>query len=402
MKVLNSFIFGGSASIAMMQNNFELNDVLEISDTMINENSYHFHKNYPNINIIGPSTWENNDYLNNLKKQNYDLVFANCPCSSLSQINKNASVDGKNNIHFYRVINIIKHTQPKAFIIENAPTLIKLGYPILLDIVKELKNIYNFTIVRDYAGNHNVPMKRMRTLVVGYNKNYIKNIPILEMKKQKPVTVKDILQDLYDYKLNNNSINNFEFVSDVANKYSYLYEYVKPNQSLTTALINNFEEVKDKIQDEKFLNCIIRNKTKVDNGQALFDKSEFRLKEDKFIPSMTSLSKFIHPLQNRVLTIREYARIMGYPDDFIFYPNECETPIIQCLAQGVPVNFVKYISNEVKEVLNNNREFINENNNNYILCYQEHTTNKARLYTFEDLTNNNELNTKINHFKLKK
>ena len=68
MKVLNSFIFGGSASIGIIQNNFTLNDVLEISDNMINENAYHFHKNYPHINIIGPSIWENDNYLNNLKK----------------------------------------------------------------------------------------------------------------------------------------------------------------------------------------------------------------------------------------------------------------------------------------------------------------------------------------------
>lgn len=400
MKALNSFIFGGSASIGIMQNGFELNDILEISDNMINENAYHFHKNYPNINIIGPTIWENDNYLNNLKKENYDLSFSNCPCSSLSQINRSASVNGKNNIHFYRVINIIKKVQPKTFIIENAPTLIKLGYPILLDIIKELKNEYNFTIIRDYAGNHSVPMKRMRTLVIGYNKNYINKIPILHMNKQKQLTAKDILKDFYNIKLNDNSINNFELVKEEKYKnLSYLYKYTDTFQTLVMSLINKFDDVKYEIKDKKFYSFLMKNKEKIDNGKKLFDKSTFRLQEDKFIPSMTSLASFMHPLQDRTLTIREYARIMGYPDNFIFYPNECKTPIIQCLAQGVPVNFVKYITNEIKEVLNNNREFINYNG---IVCYQEHTTNKAKLYTYEDLINNKDLNTNNYTFKLTK
>mgnify|MGYP003301826923 CR=1 FL=1 len=41
---------------------------------------------------------------------------------------------------------------------------------------------------------------------------------------------------------------------------------------------------------------------------------------------------------------------MGYPDDFIFYPNECKCSTIQCLAQGVPVNFIKYISKEISDL----------------------------------------------------
>ena len=78
LKAINSFIFGGSANVGMLQNNIELNSILEISDNMINENSYHFHKNYPNIDIIPPSQWENNNYLSNIK--NIDIMFNNPPC----------------------------------------------------------------------------------------------------------------------------------------------------------------------------------------------------------------------------------------------------------------------------------------------------------------------------------
>lgn len=92
-------------------------------------------KNVEDVPVILPSQWENEEYLSNLKKENIDLMCCNCPCSSLSQINRNASVDGKNNIHFYRLFNVFEKVQPKVFVIENAPTLVKLGFPILRDLV---------------------------------------------------------------------------------------------------------------------------------------------------------------------------------------------------------------------------------------------------------------------------
>ena len=33
-------------------------------------------------------------------------------------------------------------------------------------------------------------------------------------------------------------------------------------------------------------------------------------------------SRFVHPTAPRVLTVRETARLMGFPDDFVFYGTE--------------------------------------------------------------------------------
>lgn len=155
---INAFIFSGSFSLGVMKAGFNLESVLEISDDQPYQNAFYFKKNVEDVNVILPSEWENDNYLNVLKHKNIDLMCCNCPCSSLSQINRNASVDGKNNIHFYRLFNIFEKIQPKAFVIENAPTLIKLGFPIIKDMIKRLSSIYRFTIIHDYAGNHEVPM----------------------------------------------------------------------------------------------------------------------------------------------------------------------------------------------------------------------------------------------------
>lgn len=128
-------------------------------------NAFHFVRNY-DIPIIKPSQWNNDKYLSSLKNK-YDLLFANPPCSGLSAINRNASADNDINKHIYEVANTINIIEPKTFLIENAPTLITKGAPILKDIQRILSDKYRVTVITDLAGNHNVPMFRKRTLVVG-------------------------------------------------------------------------------------------------------------------------------------------------------------------------------------------------------------------------------------------
>ncbi len=44
-----------------------------------------------------------------------------------------------------------------------------------------------------------------------------------------------------------------------------------------------------------------------------------RLHPEKYAPPIMGLSRFIHPYEDRLLTPREHARLMGYPDSHIFY-----------------------------------------------------------------------------------
>lgn len=106
---MNAFIFAGSFSLGTMTAGFDLLKVLEISDDQLKHNAFYFKKNVEDVPVVLPREWENDSYLDSLRAEEVDLMCCNCPCSSLSQINRNASVDGKNNIHFYRLFNIFKH-----------------------------------------------------------------------------------------------------------------------------------------------------------------------------------------------------------------------------------------------------------------------------------------------------
>ena len=345
MEALGMYIFGGSQALGHMKAGWNVDRILEISDEMLEQNSYHFIRNYPNIPVVKLSEWNNDEYIESLKGK-YDLLFGNPPCSGLSSINRNANVNNDINKHIYEVADMIYKIEPKSFLIENAPTLIARGLPILKDISNKLRNKYRITIITDLAGNHNVPMFRKRTLVVGWNRNYFESMPIINCIVNNDYTVGKALSGLTGDSPDMVKI-------DLNDKYDFsrFYSLVKPGDPVVKTLCENYESIKDKLsEDEKVL--VLRTKEKYDKGGSVWDKSPLRLDLNGRAPSITSVNRYIHPTENRDIYVRECARLMGYPDSFKFY-NGSKVSTIQCVAQGVPVNFIEYISSEIMSQFKN-------------------------------------------------
>ena len=58
-----------------------------------------------------------------------------------------------------------------------------------------------------------------------------------------------------------------------------------------------------------------------------------------------------HPIENRPLTIREYARIQTFPDDWIFKGSANQ--IYKQIGNAVPVNFASALGRSIIRMLNN-------------------------------------------------
>jgi site-specific DNA-cytosine methylase len=77
--------------------------------------------------------------------------------------------------------------------------------------------------------------------------------------------------------------------------------------------------------------------------------SMFRLFTIKFLecaPAIIGSYKYVHPIDDRVLTMREMARLMGYPDDFEFHDLNPSF-----IAQGIPVNNAKWGAERLMRVV---------------------------------------------------
>jgi Site-specific DNA methylase len=75
-----------------------------------------------------------------------------------------------------------------------------------------------------------------------------------------------------------------------------------------------------------------------------------RLHPDELAPTVLGNSRFIHPFEDRFLTVREQARLMSYPDDHVFLGSRDEQ--YNQVGEAVPVALSKAIAEYLKGVWN--------------------------------------------------
>lgn len=74
-----------------------------------------------------------------------------------------------------------------------------------------------------------------------------------------------------------------------------------------------------------------------------------RLHPYRIAPTVLGNSRFIHPFEDRFLTVREHARLMSFPDDHIFFGGRSVQ--YEEVGEAVPVILARVIAKEVKKFL---------------------------------------------------
>lgn len=205
------------------------------------------------------------------------------------------------------------------------------------------------------------------------------------------MTVKDAIGDLYD-----NDVDDFD--DNTYDKFKPLFGMTDHNKTIFYSISKKClddpsieEAMKKKMHDidSRFDRVIPKLTSRLREHRGFWDHSPYRLNENAQCLSLTGLSYFIHPIHNRMLNRRELARIMGYPDDFDV-SGKCKIFITQALAQGVPVNFAKYIATQVYKALEGDF-YILENNCDVV--FQNNMSKKYNIYTRSEFMNLNMLAT---------
>lgn len=208
-------------------------------------------------------------------------------------------------LHFIRLIGDLK---PKIFVMENVPQLIE--GELRNALIWEFKRIgyektYFHILNAEFFGT---PSIRRRL--------FISNIPMKLTGRRKIVKVEEALMGL----------ENPEGIVSYS------------NHELTP------------ISDRK-----LKKITKLKWGDALivfrgangkFYRNWIRLHPKKVAPTVMGGSRFIHPYENRLLTVREQARLMGFPDEHVFYgPRDKQ---YNQVGEAVPPTLSKAIARYIR------------------------------------------------------
>lgn len=251
-----------------------------------------------------------------------DMVFGGPPCQGFSLIGRRDASDPRRSLlrHFFRLVAEIR---PSVFVMENVLGLVHGNSRCELDDALELvAGRYEVIgpIVLD-AADYGAPTTRKRLFVVGVDSRSCGVPDLGAMPKERSVSVRDAIWDLMSASQIGDDAEGFDWwqLPNGEDVSEYAVSLRSRNLRFTgnrptahsDAVVKRFSEV-----GQGKVDSIGRHPRLDWNGQC----PTLRAGTGADKGSYQSVRP-IHPSENRVITVREAARLQGFPDYHRFHPT---------------------------------------------------------------------------------
>ncbi len=279
-----------------------------------------------------------------------DIVIGGPPCQGFSLLNKNRTGDGRRAL-WEPYMDVVELCGAKMFVMENVSELLRSDE--FNDIAKRAKKM-GFSLIFDVvnAADYGAPQTRKRAIVIGWKKGLV-DTPTLPEKTHAKTgedsllppwrTVREVISDLpapVGTEIRDcRPPLNLHFGRTPTATSLARYRAVPPGGNRFD-LQRNAPEITPK--------CWIR---KTSGGTDLFgrlwwDRPSVTIRTEFFKPEK---GRYLHPEKHRPITHREAARIMGFPDDFLFVGTKVE--IARQIGNAVPPPLAGAIAQAVFKAL---------------------------------------------------
>ncbi len=299
-----------------------------------------FDKNiWKTFEINHPKTKLLKDDIRNLDTEAFpndiDGIIGGPPCQSWSEAGSLKGIEDDRGKLFYEYIRILKNVQPKFFLAENVSGMLADRHS---EAVKKILKMfeecgYDVSLTLVNAKDYGVAQERKRVFYIGFRKDL--NIKFDFPKgstedDNNKITLRDIIWDLQDSAVpageknqhNPNAINNNEYFTG-----SYSPIFMSRNRV--------------KSWDEQAFTV-----------QASGRQCQIHPQAPKMIKVDKNDCRFVEGKENlyRRMTIREVARVQGFPDTFKFVYNNTNDAY-KMIGNAVPVNLAYEVACAIKKAL---------------------------------------------------
>ena len=352
--VLDLFCGCGGLSLGFCNAGFNIIGGIDFNQDAINT----FNKNFKNAKGIccDISKLENNGIEKLFGRlNNIDVIIGGPPCQGFSSANRNKIESDPRNKLFFQFVKFVDLINPKVVVIENVRGIITQDNGYAKEKIYEIFTSRGYTVTHKIldASEYGVPQKRMRNFFV-ITKNIDYNFGDVK-KKNKKVTVKEAIGDLYDLENNTNEI------KTLTGKYESDYSKKMNNNN---KIYNHEVRYPAKIVQQRISyvkqgeNWQVIPKELFSNQRNNRHSSAYkRLSENDVsvtIDTGNSHSNYFHPLYNRIPTVREAARIQSFPDSFVFEGSR--TAQYRQVGNAVPPLLAEAVAKGIKEALDNGKK----------------------------------------------
>jgi len=279
----------------------------------------------------------------------WDIISGGPPCQSFSTAGKRKALEDPRGNLIYDFIRIVDTGRPRFFIMENVRGLLSAS---LLN--KPAGSVLNEEIIPKFVDmgyelstglvntlDYGIPQDRKRFFIIGSRDHEFNTWPDqLPIKQLLPPThgpttnlpymvLKDAISDLYD---SNEEPEYIPYATHRAN----IYAQIPPGKNWRF-FVNSPPYAPD------FVKSLMGGAYNSSGGRVGFWR---RLTWDKWSPTLTTspiqkATGFCHPDENRPLSVQEYARIQGFPDDWKFTGNT--TAKYRQIGNAVPIKLGEVI-----------------------------------------------------------
>ncbi|MEQ2775470.1 DNA cytosine methyltransferase [[Clostridium] innocuum] len=291
-----------------------------------------FEANHPKTKLIKGD-------IRNIKESDFpdevDGIIGGPPCQSWSEAGTLRGIEDDRGKLFFDYIRILKDKQPKFFLAENVSGMLANRHS------KAVQNIismfeecgYDVSITLVNAKDYGVAQERKRVFYIGFRKDLHIDFKFPEGSTKdddKKITLRDIIWDLQDTAVpageknhsNPEAINNNEYFTGA---YSTIF--------MSRNRVKSWDEQGYTVQ-------------------ASGRQCQLHPQAPKMVKVGKNDCRFVEGKESlyRRMTVREVARVQGFPDDFKFIYDSVDTGY-KMIGNAVPVNLAYEIATAIRETL---------------------------------------------------
>ena len=267
-----------------------------------------------------------------------DGIIGGPPCQSWSEAGSLKGINDARGQLFYDYIRILKEFRPKFFLAENVSGMLAERHAEAVQYIYQLFSDagYDLSFTMVNAKDYGVAEERKRVFYIGFRKDLgIRfGFPKGSTKEdEKKLTLRDIIWDLQETAVPAGPKNHHN--PDAINNNEYFTGAFSP-------IFMSRNRVKD--WDEQAFTV-----------QASGRQCQLHPQAPKMVKVGTNDCRFVEGKEHlyRRMTIREVARVQGFPDDFKFIYEDTNTAY-KMIGNAVPVNLAYEIAMAIRKYLEGN------------------------------------------------
>lgn len=267
-----------------------------------------------------------------------DLLSGGFPCQAFSYAGKGEGFNDIRGTMFFQFARAIDEVQPKMILGENVRGLLSHDGGRTIATIKQTLRDLGYVLAEPKilnAVNYRVPQKRERVIIVGIRADLAENVPFVWPKPHfRQMTMMDALKqgELYDC----------DVPVSVGQSYS---EYKKSVLDLVPQG-GCWRDLPDDVAREYMKGSYFLGGGKTGMARRLgWHEPSLTL---TCAPAQTQTER-CHPDETRPLTVREYARIQTFPDDWAFQGSMNQQ--YKQIGNAVPVNLAWAVGESLYQLL---------------------------------------------------